>query len=174
MNLKRKYALEWPFVPDWEAEAGNRSTEAGRLASDHFEQIRIYDSWGDANRALAEMASDRLSAAEEVCEWLMVPDNAVVVPTDRFGDFAFIGARSSCVYLDSAYIAIFRLIAAKPEAEPAPALIQLEEHLIATVSEPGDEEKQHWQVIERQLTELADRIALAYRCDIEWLDIDRP
>lgn len=80
-----------------------------------------------------------------------------------YEDYA-INARSGNVYFDLKLVAAFRLTATKPDAEPAPALLQLEEHLIGSLS--SAEGGLH--VIDRQLAPLADRIARAYGCTAAW------
>jgi len=165
MKMQRKYGMEWPIAPG-EPEGGSQE------AFDQFENLLIYSSRQDALAARSRLPAARLPDAEP-CELLMVPSGAGLAMSDRFTDFGFIGARGHA-YIELAYTAVFRLIANTPEAEPAPAWMQLEEHRIAAIaSEEGREDMLAWQVIERQLAELADRVARAYRCTIEWLDTAR-
>lgn len=80
-----------------------------------------------------------------------------------YEDYA-IHTRSGNVIFDLHLVAAFRITATKPEAEPAPALLQLEEHLIGTLS--SSERSVH--LIDRQLAPLADRVARAYGCAAAW------
>lgn len=177
MNVQRLYGLDWPMPltrsPGAEATGGSPVDEAGIRAFDRFEQMLVFRSREEANSALDGMAKEWRETVERL-ELLMVPDEVKRSPFDRFGDFAFQGM-SGATYFDAREVAVFRLRANKPEAEPAPALMQLEEHLIAEIVADGNGEGSgSWHVMERQLTELAERVARAYRCEIEWLVIAGP
>lgn len=80
-----------------------------------------------------------------------------------FEDYAIV-SNSGNVYFDLSLVAAFTIAKTKPEAEPAPALLQLEEHLIGTLE--TTEGSVH--LMDRQLALLADRIALAYGCTTSW------
>lgn len=87
-----------------------------------------------------------------------------------YEDYA-IETRSGNVFADDSIVAAFRLHGKKPESEMAPALMQLEEHSIATIAaDPnGASSGDDWHLIDRQLRQLAEKIAAAYRCEVEWL-----
>jgi len=168
MIMQRKYGLEWPMHPGPSQDDRDRAArieEAGAFVFDRYEQLLIFRSPEAADSALAGMSKEWRDTVER-CDLLMVSNDAVITPYDRFSDFAFQGGLGT-TYFDLQDVAVFRLHASQPEAEPAPAVMQLEEHLIASCGEA-------WQVIERQLAELAERIARAYRCEIEWLDVAHP
>lgn len=179
MIMQRLYGLEWPMnpfpSPDGE-EYGRACIEvAGVRAVDRTDAMLIFRSPEEADSALAGMAEEWRGNAERL-ELLAIPDSDALSPYDRFDDFAFRGMRGTA-YVDARDVAVFRLHATEPEAEPAPALMQLEEHLIAAIAAEGTGSAADggtWHVIERQLAELAERVARAYRCEVEWLDIARP
>ncbi|MFC5403037.1 hypothetical protein [Cohnella soli] len=91
-----------------------------------------------------------------------------------YADYAIVTPAGNA-FLDLALSALFILNAAKPGAEPAPAYQQLQEHLIAVVDleaasgEIGPHIDESAYAIDRQLAELADRIASAYGCSVKWL-----
>jgi hypothetical protein len=132
--------------------------------SDRHKELLIFDSRADYPAVLELLRHYKVEA--EPCDLLMA-DGEGIRRGDRFEDFA-VESRSGHVYFDLAYTSVFRLTQERPEAEPAPALLQLEEHIMAEIVEADF----RWFVIERQLAELADRVAAAYRCGIAWLDPD--
>jgi hypothetical protein len=101
------------------------------------------------------------NATWDECELILLPELGVE-PGGLYADYIF-ETRSGRLFADMALTSAFRLTKTKPEAEYAPALQQLEEHLIATV-----QENETWYLIDRQLSELADRIAVAYNCGTAW------
>jgi len=130
---------------------------------DRAEEILIFESPDAASEAAAWL--DRHEAVYEELELVKLSSTASVrfEPGALYEDYAII-ARSGNVIFDLKLVAAFRLTATKPDAEPAPALLQLEEHLIGSLS--SAEGSLH--VIDRQLTPLADRIARAYGCASAW------
>lgn len=178
MIMQRIYGLEWPMrlnrLPEDDETRMSRIEEAGSRVLDRFEQMLMFRSREEAERALAGMPDEWRDAAERI-DLLMLPERVNLSTYDRFGDFAFQGIGGNW-YFDACEVAVFRLHATKPEAESAPALMQLEEHLIAAIGADGSDDggDRTWHVIERQLAELAERVARAYRCEVEWLDIARP
>jgi hypothetical protein len=101
----------------------------------------------------------------EPCELLALSQSELPTFTQGalYTDYS-IEAHSGYVYFDLALTAAFAVYAVKPEAEPAPALLQLEEHLIGTWKRSDGD----LHLIDRQLMPLADRIARAYGCSTEW------
>lgn len=132
---------------------------------DRHKELLIFNREEDLP-AVSEFLS-RYQIEADVCRLLSAPADAVS-GTDRFEDFAVV-SREGNVYFDAAYVSAFRLTEQRPEAEAAPALMQLKEHLIADVRESD----RIWRVIESQLAELADKLAAAYHCGIEWFDPKR-
>jgi hypothetical protein len=84
--------------------------------------------------------------------------------TDLFGDYGFI-SRAEHPYLYEKLICLFRFAPASPLADIEQANLQVEEHLIAQFSDQG----QNVYAVDRQLEELMQGIAKAYRCQIEIL-----
>ncbi|MCC3372837.1 hypothetical protein [Cohnella sp. REN36] len=96
---------------------------------------------------------------------LLLLPAAGVRPGPDYADYA-IETSEGRVYLDLGQAALFRLARQGPAAEPAPALLQLDEHLIVSMAgDDGDE----WHALPRPLTELADRVARIYGCEAVWL-----
>lgn len=166
--MKRAYGLEMRLpegkTPGFYAQIVKGIAERTVLFDRHKEMLIFGDSSGLPN--VLEMLAHYKVEAEPV-DLLSAPSDNVR-GTDRFDDFAFV-SREGRAYFDLAYAAAFRLNAQRPEAETAPALMQLEEHLLAEIAE-GDT---RWQVIESQLADLAERVARAYECGVEWWDPDR-
>ncbi|MFC5467144.1 hypothetical protein ACFPPD_00310 [Cohnella suwonensis] len=84
-----------------------------------------------------------------------------------YDDYA-IASQAGNAFLDLALTAVFSLKATKPGAEPVPAYHQLREHLVASVDGSSETAASAF-AIDRQLSELAVRIASAYGCTVEWL-----
>jgi hypothetical protein len=168
--MERKYGLDMRLpagkLPGFYAQIVKGIAEHAVLFDRHGELL-IFDSPA-AYPAVMELLGHYKVEAEP-CELLMIPERGVSSKGDRFDDFAFT-TRDANTYFDLTYAAAFRLTAARPEAEPAPALLQLEEHRIADVF-AGDGET--WHLIENQLAELAERVARAYGCEIEWFEPPR-
>lgn len=156
--LMLKYGLELR-IPGGASDA-KQDGLAERLQQTAF----LFDSHDDM------LIFDRPPDSDETLTLLAVPAGRVT-GTNRFADFAFVSRERRFAYFDLDYAACFRLTAHKPDAEPAPALMQLEEHLIAAIADRATD--QAWHVIERHLAELAERVARAYGCDIEWLAAER-
>ncbi|WP_027088329.1 hypothetical protein [Cohnella panacarvi] len=140
-------------------------TEIVRLAkpSDRAEEILMFES-----PEIASEAADFLHRREvdyEKLELLRISPmaSARFKAGALYADYA-IHARSGNVYFDLHLVAAFQITATKPVAEPAPALLQLEEHLIGTLSSAQGSV----HLIDRQLASLADRVVQAYGCAAAW------
>ncbi|MBO9597599.1 MAG: hypothetical protein J7559_07255 [Cohnella sp.] len=143
------------------APTGDIMAEIVELAEpvDIAKEILVFESAESA--ADAEALLDRHDADYEKLRLLKLSPTAsnLFKAGALYEDYA-IDARSGNVYFDLHLVAAFRLTKTKPDAEPAPALLQLEEHLIGTLS--SDEGTLH--LIDKQLAPLADRVARAYGC----------
>ncbi|TJY43393.1 hypothetical protein E5161_05755 [Cohnella pontilimi] len=162
--MERKYGLDMHLpenkLPGFYAQIVKGIAERAELFDRHRELL-IFDSPAAYPPVFEMLAHYKVEA--EPCELLMFSEESVCFRSGRFEDFAF-ATRAGNVYVDLAYTAVFRLTEARPGAESAPALLQLEEHRIADVCEDG----QTWHLIESQLAELAERVARAYGCGVEW------
>ncbi|TVY00562.1 hypothetical protein [Cohnella terricola] len=143
---------------------GGRAQEIAARTSpfDSYDELLILESEEHLHSVLVLL--DRLKEPYERCELLWLGTDT----WDRgelFADYAFVTDRGN-VYVDLKTVAMFSLHAAKPDAEPAPAWLQLQEHLIGSVTSVGIP----LLLIDRQLTELADKIARVYGCSAEWHD----
>lgn len=139
---------------DFMAEFVNHSKPVDRA-----EEILLFESPESASEAAAFL--ERHDADYEKLELLQLSPMASnhFKAGALYEDYA-IDARSGNVYFDLNLVSAFSLTATKPDAEPAPALLQLEEHLIGTlVAAEGS-----LHLIDRQLTPLAERVARAYGC----------
>ncbi|MBB6675580.1 hypothetical protein [Cohnella nanjingensis] len=145
-----------------------------RIAADIADRTTLFDRHGellvlDEAGAVPEMVSllARRDVATSSVPLLLLPETGLRPGAD-YADYAF-ETPAGHAYLDLHLAALFRLTNEEPIAEPAPALLQLEEHLLLSVDEPGGTV---WHAIDRQLTELAERIARVYGCRVAWLEAD--
>ncbi|WP_276355947.1 hypothetical protein [Cohnella caldifontis] len=163
----RKYGLEMRLpqgkLPGFYAQIVKGIAERAELFDRHKELL-VLNSGEDAD-AVEEFLR-RYGVEAEACALLAAPA-ASVSGSGRLEDFA-VAAREGHVLFDLAYVAAFRLTEERPEAESAPALMQLAEHVIAEIRKDGEV----WHVIERQLRELAERVARAYGCEARWFETD--
>lgn len=154
--LERLLGIDWPGTEDDLARIDGIADRCGELL--------VFADESAFSSALALLGSR--GYAPEPCELLRLPasQDCRFEQASIYEDYAIVsdGGR---VYFDLSLVSVFALNAAKPEAEPAPALLQLEEHLIGTLSLP--EGCRH--LIDRQLAPLADRVARAYGCATRWL-----
>ncbi|WP_372662993.1 hypothetical protein [Cohnella sp.] len=125
-----------------------------------YKELLIFKSEDQIPQALKVLEHYRVPS--ERCDLLLLPPEGLE-QDDLFDDYAII-TRNENIFVDLALVALFTIHATKPDAEPAPALLQLKEHMIGNIS--SNNVTMH--LIDRQLKELADRIAKAYSCDVEW------
>jgi hypothetical protein len=163
--MQRKYGLDMRLppgkLPGYYAQIVKGIAERASLFDRHKELL-IFDV-PDALPAILDFLQ-HYKVEAEACDLLLLPSHGVI-RGDRFDDFG-IETREGNVFLDMSYVSGFLLKKTRPDGEPAPALMQLEEHRIADVTENG----QTWHFVESQLTELAERVARAYGCAVEWPD----
>lgn len=164
MKLDIKYGLDMHLpdgkLPGFYAQIVKGIAERAPLFDRHKELL-IFDS-PESFPAVEELLNHYRVPAER-CELLVLPWEGMD-PGELYEDYAIL-TRAENAFADLALTAAFTLKELKPDAESAPALMQLKEHLIGSFT-AGDATV---HVMDRQLTELADRIAQAYGCTVEWL-----
>jgi hypothetical protein len=165
--MQRLYGLELRLPegrsPDFHARI-IREIAAFAEWYDEHEELLALNSAEDAGAAMELLG--RHGARFEPCELLAAPESQVS-GTGRLNDFAVVTRRGNVLF-DAAYVAAFRLTEERPGAEPAPAVMQLAEHVIAEVVSDGTV----WRIIERHLGEWAERTARAYGCGVKWREDD--
>ncbi|MFC5703617.1 hypothetical protein ACFPVX_20215 [Cohnella faecalis] len=166
--MERKYGI------DMNMPEGKLDGYYAQIVKAIAERVTLFDS----HKELIVLDSpDSLPIVEELLNGCKVDHERVELvrlpeygarPGPLFEDYA-IAARSGNVFLDLSQAAFFSLREKKPEAETAPAILQLHEHLIVDTTLG-----QGLTVfaIDSQLAELAERIAGAYGCEAEWLETD--
>jgi hypothetical protein len=163
MSLKRLFGLEMNLpdgkIPGFYAQIVKGIAERAPLF-DRYKELLIFDSEDHLPAVLQLLEHYRVTS--ERCDLLLIPPEGFG-QGDLYEDYAIV-TRNDNLFVDLALTALFTLDAAKPDAEPAPALQQLKEHLIGQWVKDGIT----LYFIDRQLTELAERIALAYGCKVEW------
>jgi hypothetical protein len=128
---------------------------------DLHKELLIFDHQEHLPAAIKVLEHYRVSF--ERCDLLHLPAEQLE-RGNLFEDYVIV-TRSENIFVDLAQTAVFTLHTAKPDAEPAPALLQLQEHLIAS-SNRTNNTTLHF--MDRQLTELAERIAGVYGCHVIW------
>lgn len=162
MSLTIKYGLDAVAPADWAVERCQmllRETEAQTHPFDRTDELLVFD---DERQRLA---AERLLAASRIethlCE-LLLCETGSFEPGPLCADYEIVTRRRRTLF-DLAYVAPFALLRDRRHAETEPALLQLEEHLIGVIAGPED----RVLLIDRQLFELAERIAAAYGCRAE-------
>ncbi|MBB6729674.1 hypothetical protein [Cohnella zeiphila] len=114
----------------------------------------------DVPAAQALLASH--GAKADMLELLELPPEGLR-PGPLFEDYIIesAGGRRFAVASETA---VFRLQAEGPEADAAPALLQLEENLIASI----EEDEFEWHLVASHEVEWCERVARAYGCQAEW------
>lgn len=164
MYLERKIGLDIQLpdgkIPGFYAQIVKGIAERATLF-DRYKELLIFDSDQDLSSVIKLLEHYRVPS--ERCDLLLLPLEGLE-QGDLFADYA-ISTRNENNLIDLALTAVFTLNALKPDAEPAPALMQLEEHLIGKIL--MDSVTLH--LLDRQLTELAVKVAAAYGCQVEFL-----
>ncbi|MFC4305622.1 hypothetical protein [Cohnella boryungensis] len=168
MNPVRKFGLELQRFPLPSPTASRELflglAEAAR-PSDIHEELAVFDS--ELRLHQASLQLEQLGEPFGRIELLQL-EEVGLQRGEAFHDYAIV-TRNGRIYLDCCLSALFSLHTAKPGAESGPALLQLEEHLIARTSCNG----LPLYAIDRQLADLAERIARAYGCGVEWHEPER-
>jgi hypothetical protein len=105
----------------------------------------------------------RYKVDTEEMELVLLPEEAALTPL--FEDFGF-STRMGNRYLYRDRVALFTLRPDAPGAEPAQALQQIGEYLIASI--PSEAAAGTIYAVDRQHDELMQRIAKAYHCRVEF------
>lgn len=146
-------------LPGFYAQIDKGIAERAPL-TDRYKELLIFES--EAHLPPVMDLLDQYRVLFDRCELIMLHSEQVEAG-ELFEDYAIV-TRNENIFFDLALTAAFTLNASKPEAETAPALMQLQEHLIGQFTNEG----QTFFLIDRQLAQLADKIAEAYRCSVEW------
>ncbi|WP_027091097.1 hypothetical protein [Cohnella thermotolerans] len=162
--MERKRAIEMHLpdgkLPGYYAQIVKGIAERTELF-DRIKELLVLNSPEDAAPVL-ELLRHYKTEAEEL-ELVLLPEEGVEREA-LYEDYVIesVGGRVYTVWSDTAY---FRITAEEPEAEPAPALLQLQENMIASVREDGFV----WHAVDRKEEEWVERVARAYRCGVVWL-----
>lgn len=163
MRLEKMYGLDMQLPegkqPGFYAQIIKGIAQKAPLY-DRYKELLIFDN--EDKLPEAGKVLDHYRVLSERCDLLLLPSEAVEQES-LFDDYVMI-TRNENTFIDLGLVALFTIHAIKPDAESAPALLQLKEHLIGNIS--ANNVTLH--LIDRQLTELADRIANAYCCDVKW------
>jgi hypothetical protein len=169
MSLAIKIGLDMHLpegkLPGYYAQIVKGIAERAPLFDRHKELL-VFDSEEHLPAVLELLSHYKVS--HDRCSLLLVPSKGWVKGS-LFEDYA-IETRSDNLLFDLAQTAVFSMAKAKPDAEPAPALLQLDEHLIGQLNIEHDIEDAGAMLIfmDRQLMELAERICRAYGCSVRW------
>jgi hypothetical protein len=163
MKLKRMYGLDMNLpdgkIPGFYAQIVKGIAERAPLF-DRYKELLIFDS--EDHLPTVHKFLEHYRVSSELCELLSIPSEGLE-QGDLYEDYVIV-TRNENIFVDLSLTALFSLNAAKPDAEPAPALEQLKEHLIGQ----WNNESITIYLMDRQLMELAERIAKAYGCSVEW------
>ncbi|GAA4858043.1 hypothetical protein GCM10023310_41510 [Paenibacillus vulneris] len=130
---------------------------------DRDKELLIFSTPGDREHAYGIMKQYKIPFDE--LDLLLLPEPAS--PEPAFTDYGFV-SRSGHAYVYQDNVCLFTLEAEDPLAEPAPARQQMEEHLLA-VCEDG---KNTLFITDCQSDELMSGIARAYRCTVNFIQLD--
>lgn len=128
---------------------------------DRDKELLVLDNEKD-KEAVASVLEHYATSYEEL-PLLLLPAGARLYPL--FEDYGFT-SRSERSFLYAEQASLFQLENNSPEGEPAQALAQMEEHLLARCEQPG---LGLVYAVDSQLVELMDGIAKAYGCKTIWL-----
>lgn len=163
MSLKRLVGLDMHLpdgkLPGFYAQIVKGIAERAPLF-DRYKELLIFES--DIHLPPVIELLEHYRVSSDRCELILLPSDGME-QGELYEDYAIV-TRNENIFADLAQTAVFSLNAAKPDAEPAPALLQLKEHLIGSITTDG----LTVYLIDRQLAELAERIAKAYKCDANW------
>lgn len=159
MILERKSGLLMDMPDDKRPGYYAQIVKALAAKSPLFDRDKELLIFNDPNeRELAYPIMEQYKIAYEDMDLWLLPDS--VKTRSGFTDYGFTSkSGNSYVYADTVYV--FTLHEAGASAAPAQALMQLEEHLLASASLGGDV----YYVTDIQHDELMHRIAKAYSCE---------
>lgn len=172
MDLHMKYGLAMDLPED--KRAGYYAQIVKALAGkanlfDRDKELLIFSAVQE--RSDAKPIMSQYSIPYEELDLLLLPAAVRTRPT--FGDYGLISRlENAYVYADMASVGKLT----KPEKassdrsyEPEQAAAQLEEHVLADWTSSSLSPGESFYVLERQHVELAEGIARAYGCSIEWI-----
>ncbi|MEW9701653.1 hypothetical protein [Paenibacillus sp. SI8] len=125
---------------------------------DRDKDMLIVNNEAQLTAALGVMSQFHIET--ELMQLTLLPDESEL--TDLFSDYGFI-SRAEHFYLYAKLVCSFIFAPNSPQGDTEQAVLQMEEHLIAQYEHQG----QNVYVADRQLTELMQGIAKAYRCQID-------
>lgn len=164
MKLEHKYGLDMQLpngkMPGFYAQIIKGLAHKAPLY-DRYKELLIFEK--EDHLPEAQKLLDQYRVPSERCDLLLLPSEGLEL--EPLSEDYVIVTRNENTFVDLATVALFTIHATKPEAESAPALLQLEEHLMGSLCSNNV----RLQLIDRQLTELAERIAKAYNCEVQWL-----
>lgn len=158
MNMKLALLMELPDgkVPGFYAQIVKALANKVQLFDRDKEMLIVATE--EERQSILEIM-DHYKVAVEPMELVLLPEDARL--TDAFSDYGF-SSRADNAYLYHNRVSFFRITAKSPDSELKQALQQLEEHLIAVYTDQGETV----YTVDKQLEELAQGIANAYRCEI--------
>ncbi|MCZ8511206.1 hypothetical protein O9H85_01875 [Paenibacillus filicis] len=165
----RKYGLLMDLPEDKRAGYYAQIVKAlaGRAALfDRDKELLIFSKPGERDDSLPIM--QQYAIPYEETDLLLLPAEALLAPT--FTDFGLV-SRQEHPYVFADLAAVFRLAPAPGSgrpSEPDQAFAQLQEHLLAWYA--GESEGIRYGVAESHHRELMERIAVAYGCEVSWVE----
>ncbi|WP_259619531.1 hypothetical protein [Paenibacillus doosanensis] len=131
---------------------------------DRDKELLIFGSRRQQEEARAVM--ERHGVACENFDLLLFPDGAELRPS--FTDYGFTSSQGGRIYAYADAVFLYTLRSRGPQAEPSQALLQMEEHLLASFEQNGE----MCCAADIQSDELMERIARAYGCEISPLSAE--
>lgn len=129
---------------------------------DRDKEMLIVDSQEERKRVVEVMK--RFKFAYDFLDLRLLPHEVRRYPA--FDDYGFI-SRAENAYVYEHLTAVYRINEDRPASPDLwQALLQMEEHWIASCAGDGGTR----YVVDAQLRPLIERIAEAYRCQVEWLE----
>ncbi|WP_248926626.1 hypothetical protein [Paenibacillus hamazuiensis] len=158
--MERKYALLMNMpdnkLPGFYAQIVKALANKAPLF-DRDKEMLIFSAEPDREAAIGIMQQYKIE--HETLELLLLPAGTEMAPT--FSDFGFV-SRAEHIYVYAEQAALFRLVEIAG-GEPAQALQQMDEHLLARCVIDGVPA----YAVETHLLELMEGIAKAYGCGVE-------
>lgn len=165
MNIQRLIGLEMQVPHNFHPEI------AAKMLKQIEQRVPLFDRYMDL---LIIESEHHIAAITEVlehyrvdadtCELVLLP-SAEIEKGELYEDYAILTPNDH-IFFDLSLTALFSLHAEKLDAEPAPALLQLEENLIGHIKN----DNLNIYLIDRQLVDLAVKVAQVYSCTLKWHD----
>ncbi|WP_028549258.1 hypothetical protein [Paenibacillus sp. UNC451MF] len=129
---------------------------------DRDKELLIFSEPNEREAAYGIMAQYKIPYEE--LDILLLPESVQIEPT--FDDYGFV-SRSEQTYVYKDKVSMYTLIADDVSAEPALALLQMEEHLLARYRDNDNT----IYITDLHSDELMARIARAYQCSVHFLPL---